>query len=197
MDTDPPPAPKLGLITVSGVTNGQVTVTGAAGSVEGGARVTITNTHTGEKVTVTANADGSFTAQITAQAGDVWSIVVTDAAGNASAAGYSLVSGNPADPLDAPFQSIWDGLNAALLARDKAQALTFLTVGAQEKYGPVFDVLLPHMPEIIASYSPLQRISISSDIGEYAITRLLEGKNRLFLIYFLKDDDGVWRLDAM
>ena len=127
----------------------------------------------------------------------MWSIVVTDAAGNASAAGYSLVSGNPADPLDAPFQSLWDGLNAALLAGDKAQALTFLTVGAQEKYGPVFDVLLPHMPEIIASYSPLQRISISSDIGEYALTRLLEGKNQLFLIYFLKDDDGVWRLDAM
>ena len=197
VDTNPPPAPNLGLITVSGVTNGQVTVTGAAGSVEGGARVTITNTRTGEKVTVTANADGSFTAQIAAQAGDVWSIVVTDAAGNASAAAYSLVTTPPADPLDAPLQSIWDGLNAALLAGDKAQALTFLTVGAQEKYGPVFDVLLPHMPEIIASYSPLQQVSLSTDIAEYAIMRVRDGQLRLFLISFLKDANGVWLLDAM
>src|SRR5207244_11267469 len=92
VDTDPPPAPTLRLITVSGVTNGQVTVTGAAGSVEGGARVTITNTRTGEKVTVTANADGSFTAQIAAQAGAVWSIVVTDAAGTGRWAADSLLT---------------------------------------------------------------------------------------------------------
>jgi len=53
------------------------------------------------------------------------------------------------------------------------------------------------MPEIIASYSPLQRVSVQADIGEYAINRTINGQNRLFLVYFLKDADGVWRLDAM
>jgi hypothetical protein len=197
VDTTPPAAADLGKITVSPVTNGQVMVTGTAGSVEGGARVTITNVRTGQVVTVTANADGGFTAQFAAQGGDVLSIVVTDAAGNASVAGYSLVKSTPVDPQDALFQSIWDGVNAALLAGDEAGALTFLTPGAQEKYRPVFDVLLPDMPQIIASYSPLRQVSVSSAIGEYAITRVIEGKNQLFLIYFLKGDDGVWRLDAM
>ncbi|MBI3301589.1 MAG: hypothetical protein HYZ72_05875, partial [Deltaproteobacteria bacterium] len=196
-DTTPPPPPDLGRITVSPVTNRQVTITGTAGSVEGNARVTITSARTGQTVMATANADGSFTVQLVAPEGDVLSLVVTDAAGNVSAAAYSLVKSTPAAPQDTLFQSIWDDMNAALLAGDKTQALTFLTASAQRKYGPVFDRLLPYMPQIIASYSPLQQVSLSADIGEYAVMRVIDGQLRLFLIYFLKDADGVWRLDAM
>ena len=61
----------------------------------------------------------------------------------------------------------------------------------------MFDALLPHMPEIVASFSPLQRVSLLPDIGEYGINRTIDGRNRVFLIYFLRDTDGVWRIDAM
>ena len=33
--------------------------------------------------------------------------------------------------------------------------------------------------------------------GECAISRTIDGRDRVFLIYFLKDSDGVWRIDAM
>lgn len=349
VDTIPPIAPTPGQLTVGPVTNGQVTITGTAGSVEGATRVTITNTRTGETVTVTATAEGSFTAQLVAQAGDSLSITVMDAAGNVSPTATMLVgvplsvrithpstgstvesdqllvqgtfTGPPntgitvngvvasisgdifvandvplaagsntltatattldgqtetnsvtvsshatppmltlraspssgvaplevtfahefnaietmqslsidfegdgtvdvttVDPtavfqhtypapgvyvanlsltdqqgqvhaaeaavvvqdaaaMDVVFQGLWSGMNAALLAGDTATARTFLTAGAREKYGPVFDLLLPYMPEIIASYLPLQQVSISSDIGEYAITQLIDGQN--------------------
>jgi len=196
-DTTPPSPANLGQITVSPVVNGQVSVSGTTGSVEGNGLVTLTSVRTGATVTVTANADGSIAAQLATQEGDVLSIVVTDPAGNASAAAYSLIKSTPTDPSDAPFLSIWEGTNAALLAGDKTQALTFLTPGAQEKYGPVFDVLLSYMAEIIASYSPLRQVSLSASIGEYAITRIIDGQNQLFLIYFLKGEDETWRLDVM
>lgn len=99
--------------------------------------------------------------------------------------------------MDALFQNLWSGMTAALSAGDREAALTYLTVGAQAKYGRVFDALLGEMPAIIGSFSPLQRASISSDVGEYASNRTIDGRNRLFLIYFLKDYDGVWRIDAM
>jgi RHS repeat-associated protein len=83
-DTTPPAPADLGKITVGPITNGQVTITGSVGSVEGNAQVIITNPRTGESLTVTANADGSFTAQLGAQTGDQLSIVVTDSAGNTS-----------------------------------------------------------------------------------------------------------------
>jgi hypothetical protein len=368
-DTTPPSPADLGKITIGPITNGQVTITGSAGSVEGGATVTITNPRTNEVVTVTANADGSFTAQIGAQVGDSLSIVVTDSAGNASpirtlqlaaalqlaitspAVGTSIVSNrvrvtgtvqgplntgvvvngvvaliynglfvadnvplsvgtntltavattqsgqsvqtqvtvnSEATPLllevatsptsgivplavtftyqfgsasslqslrldfdgdgtfefftsdltvplqhtyttpglylarlqvtaqngdvteaqvaivvqdaavmDVLYTATWNGMNAALVAGNKATALSFLTVGAQEKYSPVFDVLLPHMSEIVASYSPLQRLSASGGVGEYAVIRTLDGQNHLFLIYFVQDAAGVWKLEAM
>lgn len=95
------------------------------------------------------------------------------------------------------FQSIWSGINGALAAKDKAKALLYLNAQARVKYGPIFEALLPYMPGIVASYSPLQRVSISGTVGEYAVNRVVNGKNRIFLIYFLMDADGVWRLDSM
>src|SRR5713101_4233560 len=65
--TTPPPPINQASLTVGPGTNGQVTITGATGSVAGGAQVTITNTRTGQMVTVIANADGSFTATPAAQ----------------------------------------------------------------------------------------------------------------------------------
>jgi hypothetical protein len=88
----------LSRIALGPVTNGQVTVTDAAGSVEGGAYVTLTNNRTGQAVVVLTNADGSFVLHIVAQAGDTLSLVVTDSAGNSSLLSTFLVSSLPPDP---------------------------------------------------------------------------------------------------
>jgi hypothetical protein len=99
--------------------------------------------------------------------------------------------------LDGLLKSLWNGMNAALVNGDIPTALTYLDHGAQEKYGPVWQVLLPHMAEIIASYSPLRGISTSGLVAEYGFTRIVDGEKRLFFVYFLHNTDGVWRLSAM
>ena len=84
LDTVVPEPVDLGLIDISDVDNGQITVTGNAGAAEGNASVIITNTTTGVSITVSVNADGSFSGQIAASAGDNISVKVADAAGNES-----------------------------------------------------------------------------------------------------------------
>lgn len=84
LDTVPPAIPDLDRITLSEPENGQVTITGSAGGVEAAGRVSITNTRTGQTVVVIAASDGSFLAQISAEAGDVLQIWVLDAAANSS-----------------------------------------------------------------------------------------------------------------
>lgn len=82
---------------IGGVVDGQVTITGDAGSVEGNALVVITNTTTGSIQTVTANGDGSFSATIAASLEDKITITVQDAAGNQSTAEEFTVT--PPDPV--------------------------------------------------------------------------------------------------
>ena len=82
LDTIPPAAIVVDTINISDVIAGTVTVTGQAGSVESGSRITLTNLRTGEVVEVFAQADGSFEAIISAEYGDSLSIVSIDAANN-------------------------------------------------------------------------------------------------------------------
>ena len=104
LDTVPPPPPDLGLFSVTGPINGQVTVTGQAGSVQGGDSVTLTDTVTGATVTVTANADGSFTATLAAGSSDPISVSVADPAGNVTQAPTTIEASNlpPSPSSEAP-----------------------------------------------------------------------------------------------
>lgn len=122
--------------------------------------------------------------------------VITDSQGFSDTTQATVVVQDPI-VLDRQFKTIWDGVNNALIAQNKSQALTYLNQSAQAKYGPVFDALMPNFPAIIASYSGLQRVSVTSEIGEYAVNRVIDGVDRIFFVYFLQDLDGIWRLDSM
>lgn len=98
---------------------------------------------------------------------------------------------------DAMLRAVWSGMNDALAAGNKDAAMRYLNAEAQVKYGPAFDTLLPHMPAIVASYSSLEQVSLTGNVGEYAITRMDGTTKRLYLIYFMRDADGVWRIDGM
>ena len=123
-------------------------------------------------------------------------VVFTDSLGGRTTQQVVVEARDPAQ-MDQMFNAIWNGVNNALVAGDKDGAMVYLNFSAQRKFGPVFDVLLPFMPEIVASYSPLVRSSLLSKIGEYAVVRTFNGQKRLYLIYFLQDSDGVWRIDEM
>ncbi|MGQ0585727.1 MAG: Ig-like domain-containing protein [Gammaproteobacteria bacterium] len=94
LDTVPPLAPVAGAVSAR-ASGGQVTVAGSAGAVEGGSQVTLVNTRTGARVTVTANADGSFSAIVAGEAGDSIQIFATDGATNQGAAASVQAVGGP------------------------------------------------------------------------------------------------------
>lgn len=122
IDTVPPPPITQAALTVGPVTNGQVTITGAAGSTEGGALVTIVNTCTGQQVTVRATAAGGFTATLAAQPGDGVTLTSTDTAGNTS--GPTRMTIVPPDPA-----TVAPPLDPGV-ATDPATATAFLYTGA-------------------------------------------------------------------
>ncbi|HEX7048413.1 MAG TPA: RHS repeat-associated core domain-containing protein [Gammaproteobacteria bacterium] len=83
IDLTSPSAPPAASIDVQ-FENGFAHISAAAGSVEPGTRITITNLRTSESVTVSAGLDGSFSASLAGAEGDTFEITVSDAAGNVS-----------------------------------------------------------------------------------------------------------------
>ena len=82
--TVPPPPINSSFVTVSSVTNGASTVAGSAGATQVNTTVQITDTASSAQATAAAAADGSFSAQVAAQAGDSLTLVAIDLAGNVS-----------------------------------------------------------------------------------------------------------------
>lgn len=101
------------------------------------------------------------------------------------------------DVMDQKFKAIWSGMHEAVAAGKKDVALAALSEAARAKYGPVFDVLKDDYAQLMTSFSVPSATSIDSDVAEYMVSRVINGEKRIFLIYFVRDFDGVWRVDSM
>ena len=126
--------------------------------------------------------------------------VFDQAAGQPEAMIYSTTQTivvTDANATDAFFRAIWSGMNNALLTGDQTRALGYLNESARTKYSPVFTVLASRMTQIVGSYSTLQRSQLGNGVCEYAVNRTIDGINRIFFISFVRDEDGIWRLDSM
>jgi hypothetical protein len=175
------------LKTTFSVQNNTATVLGKLQvDFDGNDTVDFTTTDQGAKIETTYVTPGIYQARVAA----------TDSLNNVFTQTV-LVSVQDGAQMDQMFRTIFDGMNAALVNGNKSQALRYLNRQAQAKYGPVFDALMPQMRSIVTSYSPLRQVSVSQNIGEFAINRTIDGIDRIYFIYFLLDVDGVWRLDSM
>jgi PKD repeat protein len=119
-----------------------------------------------------------------------------DSSGTTTAQQLTIVVQDTAQ-LDQVLQATWNDFTAALTSRNAPQALQFFNAQAQLTYKPVFDVLVANLPDIVASFSALQPVSFTPDIAEYAVIRDDGSRGMMYMIYFLRGADGVWRLDSM
>jgi hypothetical protein len=198
--------------TVSVTSTGPAPVRIVAGPTQGLSPLTVTieaSPQTGveiQRVGLDADGDGTVDQTLTAPP---WTMTVSYVASGTVTPVISVVHGTGSlskaipivvtDPgqLDQTLRAVWSGMKTSLASGDKAGAMRYLDASAQLRYGPVFDLLLTAMPQIVGTFSDLHSVTLSDGLGEYAINRTIDGENRLFLIYFGRNGDGVWRLGSM
>ena len=124
------------------------------------------------------------------------SLRVTDDSQNVHVVSTVVVSQDGAR-LDQMLQDLWKGLSATLISGDLVSATRYLDDSAVSIYQPVFATLNGSFSDIIASFGSFSATTIADSFAEYAVTRTSNGSKQVFLIYFVRGNDGIWRVDSM
>ena len=72
---------------------------------------------------------------------------------------------------------------------------------AQDKYGAIFNELMPVLSDVAAKLGayPIELVNVDDNIAQYSIAsdEIIDGQPRTatYFIYFIKDMDGLWKID--
>ena len=180
------PVSGIAPLTVSFAVNSALTFQRVDADFDGNGTIDLTTTNPSTPIAFTYSQPGVYAARF----------VITDSVGNSTTQTIQVVVADPA-VLDQQLKALWQGFAGALAVRDKLKAMQYMTASARTRYGPVFDVLLPDLPQIVGSFSPPLRAQLGTGYSEYAVVREIEGLRRVYLIQFVQQTDGLWRIESM
>jgi hypothetical protein len=123
-------------------------------------------------------------------------VVVTVSGGNVYRQQVGVLA-ESASSVDALLKAVWNTYTGTLASGRVDLALASLPAVTAARYKPILEPLGPHFASIIPTWSAPMTGRLADDVGEYTIARSIDGQNRLFFIYFVRDDRGIWRLDSM
>ncbi len=143
---------------------------------------------TDDVVTFTYTAPGLFQPAMTA----------IDAAGQGTAASHTIFVLDPV-VATALLAGRWENLSASLRSQDIPGSLINLLPTSREKYQDVFTSLGPQLPGIFASLPSPEFIGLKGHVAQYRVIReqTWDGVPRTiaYYVWFVRDGDGLWRID--
>ncbi len=122
-------------------------------------------------------------------------VVITDTNGNTYTAA-TVVNVLSRDELDALLKNKWNGFKTALSAGDIDGAMQYLSQGAQARYRTALESLKSQLPQIMASLPDISLSETGEDTASYVITRSQGGQNRIYVLDFSQDAQGLWKIQS-
>jgi hypothetical protein len=99
--------------------------------------------------------------------------------------------------LQGNLRGIYDGMLSRLKAGNIAGALTAFTGSAYEKYNAIFSQLQPSLATIVDQLGTVREITFNADVAELSVVRDTPEGPRPFMVYLVRAEDGIWRIDGM
>ena len=98
---------------------------------------------------------------------------------------------------DAFFRTRWTVFRDRLSSADIEGALAGVVGGRREKYRGPLQVLAPDLAAIAGGFSDMTVLSFGEHVVEGVVTRVRDGIAHLHFVYFMRDDDGIWKIVEM
>ncbi len=101
------------------------------------------------------------------------------------------------DLLAGTLRAVYDGMLLRLKSGNIAGALTAFTGAAYAKYQAIFAQLQPNLAAIVDQLGEVREMSFGSDLAELSVVRDTPDGPRRFMLYLIRAEDGIWRIDGM
>jgi Glucodextranase, domain B/PKD domain len=160
-----------------------------------------------QKIEIDFDGDGSFDATSTSADTPIEHVYatpgafqaksqVTDATGTVHGATHLIVVSR-FDDMEQILRGVYTGMLDHLKVGDIDGALTSITGGTRQKYKAIFEALEPNLTTVVDQLGTIERIVISERFAELTVVREKNGGRRAYLVYLLRSEDGVWRIESM
>ncbi len=97
--------------------------------------------------------------------------------------------------LDGLLRTKWAGLKAGLRGGDVEGALQFVAAAQRDGYRELLSALTLPLSNVDAVLGDVSFVSAGDDRAEYQMIRVDKGIRLSYLVIFVRDEDGVWRLE--
>ena len=107
---------------------------------------------------------------------------------------------NSASQFDAFLGGIYEGMLHALAAGDISAALTHVTGTASARFNEIFTFLNPQLASIVEETGEIVRSTFDGNLAELQIRRPAadnSGNFEYYMVYLIRSEDGLWRIDGM
>lgn len=121
-------------------------------------------------------------------------VTATDSTGNIHVSWHEITVSHPKDSM---LRGIYEDMLEDLRQGNIEGAVARFSGSSQEKYRGIFTTLQPDLPTIVNQMGMFDSGLMGEDWAEYVLLREENGEPRVYLIYFLRGEDGVWRIEGM
>ena len=123
------------------------------------------------------------------------SVTVADNQGN-SYTETTLVNVLSKGEMDVLLKAKWDEMKGALSQGNITEALNYFLKDSREEYREIFELLAPQLSSLVSAMREINMVEINGNMAEYYIRRFQRGVDISYFIYFIKDENGIWRISS-
>jgi hypothetical protein len=103
---------------------------------------------------------------------------------------------DPADKYNLVKGAFTDMVNR-LKAGTNSTALNLFFGHARAIYEDIFTKLGTDLPAIANQLGTVESINFSKSSAEVVMSRMVSGTKQIFMIYLMRGEDGIWRIESM